>query len=191
MGPVAPLRTALAAGLLFAVAALYDSVWETGALAATPAEARAHVTECARSWAEGVTMLRVTVRDSLRSRASGSFAGLSGDSVLLLLPKNNNAPSRFPVSRISVVEVRVGVDRHTAIGAGIGAALGILAGVLVTNNHATIEEPDLSGLETATGFLVGGVSGMVLGGLIGHSIATDAWDVSCQVPRSDAAPEGN
>lgn len=135
------------------------------------------------------TRIRVTAPGVLTpAEQSGRFLSLRSDSLLL---QPDAGGSALVVPRSSVTELEVSTGRHTLtrrgltigllVGAGVGAGLGAAtySPPRGCNNLGQcigegIADPGRGGLALICGVL-GGVSGLVVGSLIGHAHMSDQW----------------
>lgn len=139
------------------------------------AKSRAHLARCAQDWSSD-TKLRIAFREG--SHSTGRFAGLTGDSVLLLTMPDRTSPAPIPLSRISLVEEPAGVKRHVAVGALAGLGLGLIVGAIMADAAKSNDAfADLSDTYVA----IGGLTGIVAGGVAGYFITSDHWAVGCRL----------
>lgn len=138
-------------------------------------ESRAHLVRCAQDWSSD-TKLRVAFREG--SSSTGKFAGLTGDSVLLLAIPDHTSPASIPLSRISSVEETAGMKRHIGAGALVGLGVGLIVGALMADAAKSNDAfADLSDTYVA----VGALTGIVAGGVAGYFITSDHWTVGCRL----------
>ncbi len=129
--------------------------------------------------------VRVTLVSSSSRRLVGTLIGQDADSLWVRLP-GQAAP--MSVARTAVV-LEVSRGRHRAVGEGarVGAALGLIGGVVVSTVAASksqfCKSPDLFHLcsldtygRALEGGIVGGAIAAVLGGALGYLVRTDRWE---------------
>jgi hypothetical protein len=110
---------------------------------------------------------------------------MAGDTVII---SSTSAMPTVPAGTAIVLgadrqlEVSAGTRRRTLKGVGLGFLLGTAAGAAI--GRATYDNPGCSGdvcfdfgpgLATFGGALLGGASGMVIGGIIGANSKYEAW----------------
>ncbi len=147
------------------------------------AEARTKLLRCAKGLITD-SKLRVTFRESSQTRWTGRFAGLSGDSTLLLAMAGRAGPAPISVSRVALVEEPDGVDRHTFVGALVGFGLGAL---LAGSEQGGDSFEDLSDWSVPVYTL----SGLLLGAGVGYLITSERWAARCNFdPGSERGGQG-
>ena len=127
------------------------------------------------------TRIRFEMRNG--ARHEGRLVALSPDT--LRATWLGATETAIPVSEVQKLEVMSGrrrrVTRSLLIGTGVGAALGTVAGAMTYKPCETTEflgcfmEPKSRGESAALGALLAGVTGLVVGGVVGL-VPRDRWE---------------
>lgn len=116
-------------------------------------------------------------------RVIGTVLSVELDAVVLR-HAGSEAPSRIPIRDILKLEVSGGQKSQVGRGALIGAAVGVMPGLLLTFGDYSSDVHGDS--HAATVAAIGAASGVVLGAAIGFALKTDEW-VPSEVPRAAVA----
>ena len=134
------------------------------------------------SWAPG-DRIRVTSPEPYRVHWTGWFASVEADSVLRMRLSRELDPIAVRLSQIGTLEEKVGTKRHWRTGAEVGCLLGLLIGAAIAASSEDPKVPipglgtiQLNGLRQ-TYVVIGGASGLILGGAIGYTIRSDRWGI--------------
>jgi hypothetical protein len=99
----------------------------------------------------------------------GTVVGLEPNAVVV--QAGDGAPSRIPLGAPTLIEVSGGRRSHAARGAMIGAAAGVLPGLLMTFGDYN-SDPELSPGAVAA---VGAAAGAAVGAAVGWAIKAERW----------------
>ena len=95
-----------------------------------------------------------------------------------------DAPSRIPLAEIVTLEVSGGRRSQAGRGAMIGAAVGVVPGLLLTFGDYSSDVHGDSHAGTVAA--IGAAGGALLGAAIGWAIKTESW-IPCEAPRAALA----
>jgi hypothetical protein len=125
-------------------------------------------------------LVRVTAPSLDLDKGVGTVAALETDTIVVQVGERVDA-LHVPLADVKKLEVQRGqqsrADRGVLIGAGAGAALGVITALtLCAGDKCSLDSSDLTGL-TAVFFGVGGAGiGALIGSSIGSNVQTDRWE---------------
>jgi hypothetical protein len=127
---------------------------------------------------------RVRVTSSAGNEpVTGTLLSVDVDA-LVLRHEANDAASRIPIAEIVKLEVSGGRRSQAGRGAMIGAAVGVMPGLLLTFGDYSSDVHGDSHAGTAA--VIGAAGGALLGAALGWALKTEDW-VPSQVPRAAVA----
>lgn len=131
-------------------------------------------------------MIRLTAPKYSTQPTIATFAGFGNDTLNFLI---NNRAFAMPLQKITKLEVARGKKRHTGNGALIGGAIGGLGLGLMAAASASTQQDKLLAPSPeeafASGFLIGGVVGLVTGAIIGSGSTSIQWE---EISINDLSP---
>jgi hypothetical protein len=135
--------------------------------------------------------VRVTTHSAPGLATAGTLESWNGHS--LELSGSGFAPQTIPLSDLAKLEISRGKKGHWLAGTLIGTGAGVVAGLIIAQNSTADVDPEnwFSGMaepmEDAGIVAISGLSGMVIGAVIGGLIKTEKWE---EVPIPTTAPQG-